>query len=425
MKLAIRNGRIVNHDAEISGDILIEAGRIIKIGKINGPVDEEIDAAGKYVLPGFIDLHTHLRTPGREDEEDLSSGSAAAAKGGFTTIFCMPNTDPALDNEGLIRWIIEQSQQQGLIDIFPVGAISKGRKGRELTEFGSLKKAGCRALSDDGDSVGTTSLLRRALEYAKMFDLLLVSHCEDAALSGPGVMREGVISSQYGMAGICPLSESLVVFRDIELARYLNTRIHLAHISTRQSIDIIARAKQDGIRVTCETAPHYFSLTEGDVERNNFHGNWKVNPPLGDDRDIEAVRQGLKTGVIDCIATDHAPHSQEEKNLPFEEAPCGFIGLEWAFSLGYTHLVKKNILTLPQLVEKMCFNPARIMGLAGRGYLIEGSRADLVVVDLETSWRIAVEAIISKSANTPFREEDVQGKVLYTIHKGKVVYRQT
>ncbi|MBN2482716.1 MAG: dihydroorotase [Candidatus Omnitrophica bacterium] len=423
MKLAIRNAHIVNHDKKIRGDILIHNNRIETVGEVREKVDKEIDAQGKYVLPGFIDLHTHLRSPGREDTEDLYSGSRAAAKGGFTTIFCMPNTTPALDNEGLAQWITEQARSIGLVDIYPVGAISKGRQGKELTEFGGLKKAGCLSLSDDGDSLKNSSLMRRAIEYAKMFGLLIISHCEDKTLSAGGVMREGAISSKYGIRGIPCASEAIMVFRDIELTRYLNARIHIAHISTQRSVEIIRAAKAQGVNVTCETAPHYMILTDHDVEANNFHGNWKVNPPLGSHEDRAALTRALAEGVIDCIATDHAPHSEEEKNLPFEEAPCGFIGLEWAFALSYTGLVKKKVLTLGQLVEKMSYNPARIAGFSDKGYIRPENTADMVIVDLDCPEKIERTDIVSKSKNSPFLGREVQAKVVCTIHQGKVVYR--
>lgn len=422
MKILIREGRIVNFDAIQNADILIHNSRIIKIGRVEEKADKEINARGKVILPGLIDMHTHLRTPGWEDQEDLTTGSLAAAKGGFTTIFCMPNTSPALDNEGYLKWIIKEAERIGIVDIYPVGAITKSREGKELTEFGILKKAGCLCLSDDGDPLEDVSLLRKALEYAGMFNLLIISHCEEKKLSYTGSMTESVISSKYGMEGIPSISESIGVFRDLELARYLKVKIHLAHISTKRSLEIIKKAKEEGVRVTCETAPHYFILKVEDLEKNNFHANFKVNPPLGEEEDIEAVKEAIKEGVIDCIATDHAPHSIAEKELPFTKAPFGFIGLEFAFALSYTYLVKRKIIDLKGLVEKMSYRPANILGLKDKGYIKEGAFADLAIVDLNQTWEVNKKDIVSKSKNTPFIDYTLRGLVEYTFHKGKIVY---
>ena len=421
MRLLIKNASLVNADEIIEANLLIENGKIAGIGKGIKGVDKEIDAKGKYVFPGFIDLHTHLRTPGREDEEDLLSGSTAAAKGGFTTIFCMPNTDPAIDNEGLAKWIREESQNIGLIDVYPVGAITRNRAGKELTEFGALRRAGCLALSDDGFPVDDTLILRRAYEYAKMFDLLIISHCEDSQLSRGGNMRESFISSKYGISGIPDIAESLIVARDIELAKYLDVRIHLAHISSARSVEIIKRAKKEGVKVTAETCPHYFTLTVDDIEREGFPGNLKVNPPLGDKKDIAAIKKALADGTIDCIATDHAPHSLAEKELPFEIAPFGFIGLELAFSLTNL-LVKEKILDLKDLTNKLSTQPAAIVGLDKYGKIALGYVADLVITDLEGKWKVEKENIVSKSKNTPFLGQELEGTIEHTIKKGKVIY---
>ena len=421
MRLLIKNAHLVNADKIVEADLLVENGKIAGIGKNLKGADKEIDAKGKHAFPGFIDLHTHLRTPGREDEEDLLSGSQAAAKGGFTTILCMPNTDPAIDSEGLARWIVEESRRIGLVDIYPVGAITKDRAGKELTEFGALKRAGCLALSDDGFSVNNTLILRRAYEYAKMFDILIISHCEDSQLSNGGNMRESFISSKYGIAGVPDIAESLIVARDIELAKYLNARIHLAHISSAKSIEIIKRAKKEGVRVTAETCPHYFTLTVEDIEREGFSGNLKVNPPLGDKGDLIAIKKALKDGTIDCIATDHAPHSPAEKELPFEIAPFGLIGLEIVFSLTNA-LVKEKVLDLKDIANKLSTQPAAIAGLSNCGKIAEGYLADLVIADLGKKWKVEEENIVSKSRNTPFLGEELEGTIEYTIKKGKVIY---
>jgi len=422
MKLLIKNATLVNADEISKTNLLIENGKIAEIGKDIQGADKEIDAKGKYVFPGFIDLHTHLRTPGREGDEDILSGSTAAAKGGFTTILCMPNTDPAIDNEGLAKWIRGESQSVGLIDIYPIGAITVGRAGKDLTEFGALKKAGCLALSDDGFTVDNTLVLRRAYEYAKMFDLLVISHCEDSQLSCGGNMRESFVSSKYGIAGIPDIAESLIVSRDIELAKYLDARIHLAHISSAKSLEIIRRAKKEGVRVTAETCPHYFTLTIEDIEREGFPGNFKVNPPLGDKKDIVAIKKALVDGTIDCIATDHAPHSLAEKELPFELAPFGFIGLELAFSLTNNYLVKDKTFSLKDLVNKLSTQPAAIAGLEKCGKIAEGYIADLVIADLEGKWKVEEENLASKSKNTPFLGKELEGVIEHTIKKGKIIY---
>ncbi len=424
MRVLIKNATIVNPDVTFKADILISNSKIVKISEnIREKVDKEIDAKGKFAMPGFIDMHTHLRTPGREDEEDLLSGSQAAVKGGFTTICCMPNTSPCIDNEGLVRWIIDEAEKIGLVDILPIGAITKERKGRELTEFGALAKAGCCALSDDGDSVEDSAIFRKALEYAKMFDLLIISHCEDKSLSQEGAMRESFISSKYGITPIADISESLRVYRDIEIARYVNARLHLAHISCAKSVEIIREAKKEFSHLTCETAPHYFLLTVEDVERGGFSGNYRVNPPLGEKKDVQAVQAALKEGVIDCIATDHAPHSFAEKELPFEQAPSGFIGLELAFSLAYTQLILANTIDLSNLVKKMSTNPAHILKLPLKGEIKEGFVADIVIVNLEKEWQVQESSFLSKSKNTPFLGWTLKGVVEYTVHRGRIVYK--
>ena len=423
MNILIKNGTIVNSDAEFKADVLVADEKIIKVSpNLKDKAEKVIDATGKFVMPGFIDLHTHLRTPGREDEENLSSGSRAAVKGGFTTIFCMPNTNPCLDNEGLSRWIVEQAKDIDLVDIYPIGAITVQRAGRELAEFGALKEAGCLALSDDGNSVENSLMFRRALEYAQMLGLLIISHCEDKTLTGTGVMRESFIASQYGIGSVPDISETLRVYRDIELAKYVHARLHLAHISCAKSIEIIKQTKRIFPLLSCETAPHYFLLTVDDVEKSNFSGNFRVNPPLGEQKDIKAIRQALSEGVIDCIATDHAPHSPAEKELPFEIAPAGFIGLQTVFSLTYTYLVKEKVLSRCGLVEKLSANPAKVMRLSGRGRIKEGLRADVVIVDLDKEWRIMPDNLVSKSKNTPFMGRKVGGVVEQVIRRGRIVY---
>lgn len=425
MRIIIRNGTIVNYNKKEKGDILIEQGLIKKIGKnINLTSDCQIDASGKFIFPGFFDVHTHLRTPGREDEEDIKSGSLAAAKGGFTRIFCMPNTEPPLDNEAEIKALRERIERESLIDIIPVGAITLKREGKVLTEFGNLKKAGCPALSDDGSSLKNSLILRRAFEYAKMFGLTIISHCEDEDLSSGGSIREGGVSALYGLRSIPSISESIIVARDIEIAQYLKVPLHLAHISTKRSVEIIEEAKKRGAKITCETAPHYFVLTDEDIAKSKFNSNFKVNPPLGSREDRESIKRGLKEGIIDCIATDHAPHSLGEKELPFSCAPFGMIGLEFAFSLTYTYLAREGILSLEDIARLLSYKPSGIFGFIKAGEIKEGYEGSLVIVDLNKQYKVCEEEIVSKSKNTPFLGSFLWGVVEKTIYKGKIVYER-
>lgn len=424
MKILIKGATLVHHDRTEKKDILVKDSTIAKVSKkiSSQEADEVIRASGKFVFAGFIDMHTHLRTPGREDEETLLSGALAAAKGGFTTILCMPNTTPPIDNYEIAFWIRKVSQNIGIVDIYPVGTITKERKGKELAEFGYLKEAGCLAVSDDGDPVASSLLLRRALEYAKMYNLLLISHAEEKSLAA-GVMLESDISAKWGMPAIAEVAESVAVAREIELAYFTASRLHLAHISRRRSLRLIECAKKDKIGISCETCPHYFSLSVKDIERNNFHANFKVNPPLGTEDDKQAIRKALKSGVIDCIATDHAPHSFLEKEKSFQEASFGMIGLEFAFSLSY-QLVKEKVLSLEVIADRLSYRPAKILGLEERGEIKEGMRADLVIVDLEKEWVVDKESIVSRSKNTPFLGRKLPGVVEYTISGGKIVYKR-
>ncbi len=423
MKILIKKGTIVNPDKSFVADILIEKGRIVRIDKsIKSNGAKEVDARGKHIFPGFIDMHVHLRTPGQEYKEDLYSGSMAAAKGGVTTVCCMPNTVPPLDNEGVVKWIREESEKIGIVDIYPIGAATVGGEGKVLTEFVTLKKAGAVAISDDGVSIRNTGLMRRALEYAKLADILFIAHCEDEELSSGGAMRESFVSSCYGISAVPGISETIVAFRNIALARYLGAQLHIAHVSSARTVEIIKHEKVKFPLLTCETAPHYFTLTVEDVERSGFSSNFKVNPPLGEVSDRDTVLDALQGGVIDCIATDHAPHSHAEKENPFEEAPSGVIGLETVFSLVYMNLVERGVLTLEEAVTRMSSVPAKILGFSDRGCIQEGMRADIVIADLENTWEVKEETIVSKSKNTPFLGKTLKGVVETTICNGKVVY---
>jgi len=421
--LLIKNANIITSKgiAKECQDILIEKGIIEKIlSKISEGDHKVIDAKGKLVLPGLIDLHCHLREPGQEHKETIESGSKSAAKGGFTTIFCMPNTKPVIDNAKIIEGILKEVKRVGLVNVIPVGAVTKGQNGEELTDIFELKEAGCLALSDDGKSVSNGQLMRHALEYAKMVNILVMEHCEDPTLS-QGVMNEGSCSTFLGLKGIPDISESIIVSRDIELVRYLKTKIHFSHISSARSVELIRVAKAQGIEVTAEACPHHFSLTENAVE--SFDTNTKVNPPLKTQADVDAIKQGLKDGTIDCITTDHAPHTAEEKELEFDRAPVGMIGFETALGLAIKELVETKILTWGKLVERMAVSPARISGLTTKGEIVEGKDADIVIVDSDKVWVFDKSEIVSKSKNSPFIGKTLKGCVETTICGGKVSYQ--
>jgi dihydroorotase len=380
-----------------------------------------IDAEGMFVLPGLIDAHCHLRDPGFEYKEDIETGTAAAAAGGFTGIACMPNTSPVADSEQTIRYIVGKAAARGHVSVYPIGAITKGLNGQELSEMGELKLAGAVAVSDDGRPVASASLMQKALMYAKMFDLPVISHCECLELSDGGDMNEGYVSMVLGLRGIPSTAESVQVAREVLLSEYTGAPVHIAHVSTAQSISVIRDAKRRGVRVTCETCPHYFSLT--DEACLGYDTSAKVSPPLATRADVEAVREALRDGTIDIIATDHAPHSVDEKRVEFSRAANGLIGFETAFGLAYTNLVMTGALTLPQLARKMSLNPARLLKIDGGGRVAVGGRADLTIVDTRTAYAVAPERFLSKSRNTPFAGFELRGAVAHTIVGGRPVAR--
>jgi len=428
LKLVIRNGRVVDPKNRIDKkiDILIENGKIAKIGESSefrpGDVTRStvtIDATGKVVTPGLIDMHTHLREPGREDEETIASGTRAAAQGGFTSICCMPNTQPVIDSVSGVKFILTTASQEGVVNVYPIGSITKGQKGEELAEIGKMRIAGVVGISDDGKPVMNAQIMRRALEYAKMFNLPVISHCEDLNLSLDGVMNEGFTSTVLGLKGVPRQAEEVMVARDIALAELSGGKLHLAHITTRRSVELIRQAKKKKISVTCETAPHYFSLSQEDVR--GYNTNTKVNPPLRTKDDIEALCEGLADGTIDCIASDHAPHLDEEKDLEYNMAPFGIIGLETVLPLILTNLVSKKILSLDQAIAKLTVNPANILGLE-KGALSIGSDADITVIDLNLKKKIGSE-FTSQSRNSPFIGMELQGFPVATIVGGKVVMK--
>lgn len=431
MSLVIKNAVIVNADKmhKEPRDILMDKGSIVKIGKnlpagrqdVSSDAAKVIDAKGKLVMPGLIDMHVHLREPGREDKETIETGSRAAAKGGFTTVLCMPNTTPVIDNAMIVEAILKEAKRVGLVNVIPVGAITRGQNGKELTDMFELKQAGCMALSDDGKTVGNSRLMRLAMEYARMTGLFLIEHCQDPDLWCKGVMNEGDVSTVLGLKGDPGISETVIVGRDIELAHYLNARIHMAHMSLKRSVELIRFAKSQGIQVTAEACPHHFTLTDEAVK--TFDTNTKVNPPLRTREDVEAIKAGLKDGTIDCIVTDHAPHTEEEKEMDYDHAPCGMIGLETAVGLTITELVEKGVLSWTQMAERMSAAPARIAGLTNKGIIKEGADADITIIDPEKVWEVRKEDIVSKSKNSPFIGRKLKGAVAATVYGGKVTYQ--
>lgn len=427
MRLLIANGYVVDPTQNVNGgrDILIEDGRVVELRKSGGELPEGaevFDATGLIVAPGFIDLHTHLREPGQEYKETVASGAAAAVAGGFTSVCAMPNTDPVNDNPAVTSFIVEQSQAVGLANVFPVGAITKGSKGEELAEMGEMLRAGIVAVTDDGRPVPTPGLMRRALEYARGFDLTVMDHCDDKSLAAGGVMHEGEWSLRLGLRGIPALAEESDAARDCALAALTGARVHLAHVSTRGAIDAVRRAKERGAQVTCEVAPHHFTLTDAACE--GFDTNMKMNPPLRSREHLDAVLEAIADGTVDAIATDHAPHHADEKSLEFDHAPFGITGLETAVGLALDRLVHGGRVGLERLVELLSVNPARIFRLEGRGTLKVGAWGDVTVLDPDLRWTFDASRSKSKSRNTPFDNYTFQGAAVATIVSGRVVYKR-
>ena len=423
--LLLQNAHIIDPANNIDelGDLLIVDGVIRRKGKaraISCPANcLTIDLQGKWLVPGLIDMHAHLREPGEEYKETIASGTRAAAAGGFTAVACMPNTNPVNDNQSVTSLILTKASAEGSARVYPVGAISKNSKGTELAEYGELKKAGAVAVSDDGRPVANSQLMRRALEYSGNHSLLVISHSEEVSLSENGVMNEGALSTRLGLRGIPTVAETIMIYRDLALAEYVERPIHIAHISTRESVDLVRRAKNKGCKVTAETAPHYFSLTEEAVGIYNTRA--KMNPPLRSADDLAAIRDGLRDGTIDAIATDHAPHSAMEKDVEFDQAANGIIGLETAVPLTLA-LVRENILTPARMIELLSVQPARILGVAG-GSLAEGNAADITVIDPEKTFVYREEDVVSKSLNSPFLGWELKGKAVLTLVAGKITYR--
>lgn len=424
MNLLVRNVKIVNSDKINleTIDILVNDGKIIEISSnIQSHADRIIEGNGAYILPGLIDAHCHLRDPGFEYKEDIVSGTRAAAIGGFTSVACMANTEPVADNQAVISYIRNKAREKGFVNVFPIGALSKGLKGVELAEIGDLKETGAVAISDDGKPVSSAALMLKALQYSKFFDIPIISHCEDVEIASDGLMNEGLVSTLLGLSGIPAASEEVMVSRDLILAEYTKAKLHIAHVSTRLSLDLIRDAKKRGVDVTCETCPHYFTLTEEACQ--DFNTFAKVNPPLRPDDDRIAIIEGIKDGTIDIICTDHAPHHNDEKNVEFKLALNGMIGLETAFPLAFTNLVKEGEINLNDLVRLMSTNPAKLLNLQ-KGTIEVGMDADLVIIETKDEFIIDKSKFQSKSRNTPFDGYKLYGKPNYTIVSGKVVVCQ-
>lgn len=417
--MIIKNADVVTKDGVKKLDIRIENGRIAELGKnLSG---EGLDCTGLTVFPGLIDMHVHLREPGFEKKEDIASGSAAAVRGGFTQICCMPNTKPVTDNKVVVSYILNRAKEVGLCKVRPIGAITEGQKGENLAAIGAMKAAGAVAISEDGKSVVKTNLMANAMMYAADFGLKCLCHCEDASLVDGGVVNEGYYSTLTGLKGSLRAAEDIIIAREICLAESLPLPVHICHVSTYSGVQLIREAKARGVQVTAETCPHYFTLTDEVIA--TFDTNTKVNPPIREEKDRLAVIEGLKDGTLDCIVTDHAPHHEDDKNVEYNLAAFGISGLETSFALSYTQLVKGGALTLCELADKMSAAPARVLGLEG-GAIEEGAVADLTIADLSEKWTIDPKDFVSKGKNTPFAGREVYGKVKYTLVDGEVKYRE-
>ena len=427
--ILLKGGRLVDPSQHLDevGDVLVVDGVVEAIGRVgdvrrDGDALETIDCAGRVVSPGFIDVHCHLREPGREEVETIASGARAAAAGGFTAVCAMPNTDPVTDNQAAVGFIISQAKKAGGARVYPIGAISIGEMGETLAEFGEMVGAGAVAVSDDGKPVVSAQLMRTALEYARTFGIPVADHCEEPTLAEGGAMNEGLVSARLGLRGIPAEAEEIMAIRDILLARLTGGHIHLCHMSTKGSVELIRWGKERGINVTAEVCPHHLSLTEESVE--GYNTNAKMNPPLRTARDVEALQAAVKDGTIDVIATDHAPHHYDEKEREFANAPNGIIGLETALAVNLTWLVHRHIIDVPLLVERMACAPARVFKLPG-GTLRRKAVADVTVFDADVAWTVDATKFRSKGRNTPYSGMELRGQVDCTLVGGRVVYRRT
>jgi len=418
MNLLIKNGRVIDPASNTDGifDVLVKGDRVAEIGASLPEQDVEIiDATGMWVVPGLIDMHTHLRDPGGRHKETIESGTKAAAAGGFTTICCMPNTTPVMDNEIVVEYVTSKAGKEGVVNVIPIGSITKGLEGQELSAIGEMKAAGIKAISDDGKTVDNPSLLKTAMKYAKMFDLPILSHCEDLRLVGKGQMNAGQHAELMGFRGIAPEAEEIIIARDITLARVTGAKLHICHVSTAEGVELVRQAQAAGLPVTAEVCPHHFTLIDEDI--TTYDANYKMSPPLRSRKDRDALIAGLKDGTISVIATDHAPHHEDEKNCEFELALNGIVGLETAVPLSISEL--GEVLTPLQLIATLTINPAKIMGL-DKGTLQPGAAADITIIDPNEKYTIDKNTFRSKSRNTPFHGREVTGRVKYTIVGGKV-----
>jgi len=424
MKTLLKNLQIIDpaHKLDLKADILIDDGVIEKIGsgiEVNDWNVDIHDLSGCVAAPGFLDMHVHLREPGREDEETVVTGCNGAAAGGFTAVACMPNTDPAIDSSEIVESILLKSKST-VVDVYPIGAATLGRKGESLAPIGELVEAGAVGFSDDGVAIKTAKILRKVMEYSSMYDTPVIEHCEDESLAG-GAMNEGLNSTKFGLSSVPPIAEELIVARDIMMAEYTGARVHIAHISTAKAVQLVREGKAKGIKVTAEVAPHHFTLTDDSLA--DYDTNFKMNPPLRTKTDVEAMIEGLKDGTIDCIASDHAPHSPEEKEMEFEYAPNGILGLETTLGLTLNNLYHTGILTMEQIVEKLSINPRKILNLP-LPKIAEGEKANLSIFDPNAEYTVKVSSFRSKSKNSPFDGTTLKGKPVAVFNKGKMVLSQ-
>lgn len=425
MKILIQNGYVLDPESKREGiyDVLVQDDKIVKVAeKIAEAADRVIDANGSYVMPGFIDLHVHLRDPGLEYKETLETGGKAAARGGVTTVCAMPNTKPVTDNAEMVAAIHERAKTECPVNVIQIGAITIGQMGEKLADIAGMARAGCHAISEDGKSVMNASLYRQAMKIAKENNISIFAHCEDITMVEGGVMHADEKAQALGLKGITNAVEDVIVARDILLAKETGVRLHLCHCSTEDSVKLVEAAKKEGLPVTAEVCPHHFAMTTDDITEDD--GNFKMNPPLRGKSDVEALKAGLKADIMDVIATDHAPHSAEEKNCSMKRAAFGIVGLETMAALTYTELVETGILTPMQMAEKTSYNPAKILGLADKGAIAEGKIADIVIFDKDKEYAIDKNTFLSKGKNTPFHGRKVKGEVAYTLVSGNVVYER-